>query len=141
MIFYDEIYYEITLKGTKAELAKFKDFVLSGGLDDYIEFDAENVIYGDSYKQSPDYDICDLTLINEDGFPVDEFRVEEFLEVFCQAAINLEVYGFIYDADETEFNFTSEAGSDDFKNTRSGVRFNDELDDIRDEEDEMDDEF
>lgn len=141
MIFYDEIYYEITLKGTKAELSKFKDFVLSGGLDDYIEFEKENIIYGDSYKQAADFEVCDLTLINEDGVPVDEFRVEAFLEVLCQAATRLEVYGFIYDSDETEFNFASEAGSDDFKNMRNGVRFNDELDDIRDEEDEMDDEF
>lgn len=141
MIFYDEIYYEITLKGVKSELKKFTDFLLCGGLDDYLEFEKENVIYGDSYNQSSDSSVTDITLINEDGISVEEFDVEEFLDEFCKAARKLEIYGFIYDADETEFNFTSEAGSDSFENSRNVSKFNDELDSIRDEEDDFDDEY
>ncbi len=138
MIFYDEIYYEITLKGVKSDLKKFIDFLSSGGLDEYFEIESEHIIHGDSYNQSTDSMITDISLVNEDGIPVDEFDVEAFLEVFCQAASRLEVYGFIYDADETEFNFTSEAGNDYFCNSRNITQFNDELDGIRDQEDELD---
>lgn len=140
MIFYDEIYYEITLRGLKSELSRFLDFLRSGGLDDYFEFDSEAIIYGDNYNLADDSSLTDLTLINEDGIAVDEFDVEEFLEVFCQAGKRLDIYGFIYDSDETEFNFTSEAGNDYFVNSRKISKFNDELDGIRDEEDGFDDE-
>lgn len=140
MIFYDEIYYEITLRGLKSELSRFLDFLRSGGLDDYFEFDSQAIIYGDNYNPADDSSLTDITLINEDGIAVDEFDVEEFLEVFCQAGKRLDIYGFIYDSDETEFNFTSEAGNDYFVNSRKISKFNDELDGIRDEEDGFDDE-
>jgi hypothetical protein len=139
MIFYDEIYYEITLKGTKSELKKFVDFLLSGGLDDYIEIDSEYIVYGDSFKQSEEHDITDISLVNEDGYRIDELDVDEFLEVFCKAAERLDIDGFMYDVDEEEFKFISEAGNDYYRNARDSLKFNDELDDIRDEEDNFDD--
>ena len=136
MVFYDEVFYEITLKGLKSELKKFVDFLFAGGLEDFIEIEKENIIYGDTYKESENSMITDITLINEDGFSVEEFDVEEFLELFCQHASRLDVYGFIYDADEVEYRFTSEAGNDYFSNARNISKFNDELDDIRDEEED-----
>ncbi len=139
MIFYDEIYYEITLRGVKSELEKFIGFLSNDGLEDFFEFDESYIIYGDNYAQADLSSITDLTIMNEDGTSIDELNVEEFLEAFCQAARKLDVYGFIYDADETEYNFISEAGNDYFENSRDFSKFNDELDDIRDEEESEED--
>ena len=139
MIFYDEVYYEITLKGTKAELKKFVDFVLSGGLDDYMEIDREYIVYGDNYRLAEPDMTSDVSLVNEDGYQIDELCVDEFLELFCKAAEKLDVEGIMYDVDELEFKFTSEAGNDYYRDAREAIKFNDELDDIRDEEDTFED--
>lgn len=140
MTFYDQIFYEITLKGTKSELKKFTSFLRSGGLDDFFEFDEEKIIYGDNYALSPNDAVTDITILDEDGVELEELCVEDFLEVFCAAAKKLDVYGFVYDEDEREFNFISEAGNDYFENSRDFSKFNDELDDLRDEEELDEDE-
>ena len=136
MVFYDEIYYEITLRGVKSDIKRFISFLLEGGLEDFFEFDEEAIIYGDNYLTTPDSMITDITIANENGVSVEEFSVEEFLEVFCSASKKLDVYGFIYDAEENEFNFRSDAGNSFYENAREVSRFNDELDGIRDEEEE-----
>lgn len=134
MIFYDEIYYEITLKGLKSNLKRVIDFLLNDGLEDFFEFDEEMIIYGDSYNQSTDSMVTDITIVSDDGIQTDAFDVDEFLEIFCRVAKQLDVYGFIYDADEVEYSFISEAGNDFYKNSRDFGKFNDELDSIRDDE-------
>lgn len=136
MVFYDEIYYEITLKGVKSDIKRFISFLTDGGLEDFFEFDEEAIIYGDNYLTTPDSMVTDITIANEDGVSVEEFDVEDFLELFCGASKKLEVYGFIYDAEENEYNFRSDAGDDFYENARDVSRFNDELDSIRDEEEE-----
>ena len=134
MIFYDEIYYEITLKGLKSNLKRVIDFLLNDGLEDFFEFDEEMIIYGDSYNQATDSMVTDITIVSDDGIQTDAFDVDEFLEIFCRVAKQLDVYGFIYDADEVEYSFISEAGNDFYKNSRDFGKFNDELDSIRDDE-------
>ena len=134
MIFYDEVYYEITLKGLKSNLKKVIDFLLNDGLEDFFEFDEEMIIYGDTYNQSTDSMITDITIASDDGIQIDSFDVDEFLETFCRVAKQLDVYGFIYDSDEVEYSFISGAGNDFYENSRDFGKFNDELDNIRDDE-------
>ena len=70
---------------------------------------------------------------------IEELDTDEFLEFFCRAAKNLEVYGTLYDGDDSEFQFTSAKGDSYYINSRKSVRFNDELDEVaRDEEDDAD---
>lgn len=135
MILHEELYFEITLKGEKSELKKFAKFLSSGELDEFFEIDSDYISYGDEYAAADDGDEADLTFTNDDlGIEVSRFNVEEFLDVFCHAAKNLDVVGHIYDINDEEYNFTSAEGSSDFRNLSKIDRFNDELDEAADDE-------
>ena len=133
---YAHCYPETCFTILKSDIKRFISFLTDGGLEDFFEFDEEAIIYGDNYLTTPDSMVTDITIANEDGVSVEEFDVEDFLELFCGASKKLEVYGFIYDAEENEYNFRSDAGDDFYENARDVSRFNDELDSIRDEEEE-----
>ena len=90
----DELYFEITLSGTKPELKKFISFLKSGELDDFFELSSDYIDYGDDFETVEEGEETYITFINDDyGIEIDEFDIDEFLEVFCRAAKNLDARG------------------------------------------------
>lgn len=140
MILWDELYFEITLRGAKAELRKFVNFLRSGDLDEFFEFNSDYIIFDDGYEKAEDSAETEIIFTNDDyAVEIEEFDTDEFLEIFCKAAKNLDLYGTLCDADDGEFHFTSESGDSYYINSRKAVRFNDELDEVAyDEEKEQD---
>ena len=137
MTLWDELYFEITLHGTKSELKKFVSFLKSGELDDFFEITSDYIIFDDGYATAADDSETEIIFTNGDyGVEIDEFDTDEFLEIFCKAARNLEVYGTLYDADDGEFHFTSSRGDSYYINSRKSIRFNDELDEVAFDEDQ-----
>jgi hypothetical protein len=130
MILNEEVYFEITLSGSKADVKSFVKFVKGEGLEDIIESAWDFINYNDDYTSLDDSAQTEIVFSNDDcGIEIDEFDTEEFLEVFCHAAKPLFVNGHIYDINDDEYRFTSEAGTSDYVNARKAKRFNDELDD------------
>ena len=139
MTLWDELYFEITLHGVKSELKKFVNFLKSGELEDFFEISSDYIIYDDSYSAADDAAETEIIFTNDDyGIEIDEFDTDEFLAVFCKAAKNLEVYGNIFDSDDSEFQFTSARGDSYYINSRKSLRFNDELDEVARDEEEND---
>ena len=129
MILTEEIYFEISAKGPKSEIKKLVKFLKSGELDDFIEITSDYINYSDEYASADDSEAVEMIFTNDDlGIEVDEFDTDEFLEVFCKAAKALELVGHIYDINDDEFNFISEAGDSDYVDSRKAKKFNDELD-------------
>ena len=121
----EELYFEITLTGTKPELKKFINFLRSGELDDFFEFSTEYISYDDSYADASDVQETSITLSTDDyGIEIEEIDTDEFLDLFCRASRNLLVVGQLYDIDDEEFNFVSEKGSSDYVNSRDVRHFN-----------------
>ena len=127
MTFCEELYFEITLTGEKANLKKFISFLKSGELDDFFEFSSEYIDYADEYAEAKDEDETSVIFSNDDmGIEIDEFDSDEFLDVFCRAAKELDVRGTIYDADDDEYSFISNKGDSYFLNAKNISIFNDE---------------
>ena len=137
MTFCDELYFEITLTGTKAEIKRFASFLRSGELDDFFEISSDYISYDDGYSDAADEDKTTLVFTDDDcGVEIEEFDTDEFLDVFCRAAKNLEVEGRFYDVDDEEFSFVSSLGDTYYINSKKIDRFNDELGERAREEDE-----
>jgi hypothetical protein len=140
MTLYDELYFEITAKGEKSEIKKLVRFLKSGELEDFFEGAEEYVNLDDNYASALDTDSTELAFSNDEiGIEIDEFDTDEFLELFCKAAKNLDVTGTLYDSDDNEFSFTSPEGDSYYYNARL-KSFNDELDEVRDGEEDEDEE-
>ena len=130
MILSEEVYFEITLSGTKADVKSFVKLVKGEVLEDIIESTWDFINYNDDYASLSDTAQTEIVFSNDDcGIEVSEFDTDEFLEIFCHAAKPLFVNGHVYDINDDEYRFTSEAGSADYVNARKAKRFNDELDD------------
>ena len=131
MTLWDELYFEMTLRGPKSELKKFVNFLKSGELDDFFEISSDYIMYDDNYSDAKDGEDSQIVFTNDDcPIEIEEFDTDEFLEIFCKAATNLDVYGSLFDSDDDEFHFTSSMGDSYYVNSRKAVRFNDELDDV-----------
>lgn len=129
MTFCEELYFEITLTGQKKELKKFINFLKSGELDDFFEFDSSYIDYNDEFDTVADTDNSSIILSNDDcGIEIDEFDSDEFLDVFCRAAKNLDVQGRLFDIDDEEYSFISALGDSYYVNAKKIRHFNDELD-------------
>lgn len=140
MILYEELYFEITAYGAKSDVKKLAAFLKSGELDDFFEIDSDYISYDDKYSRADDEDSVELVFSNDEmGVEIDSFDTEEFLDVFCKVAKNLDVSGYLYDADDNEFNFTSPEGDVYYYDSKAPKKFNDELDNVALEE-EADDE-
>jgi hypothetical protein len=125
----DELYFEITLSGTKADLRSFVSFLRSGELDEFFEVSTDFIDYDDGYADAQDGEESSLLFTNDDyGIEIEELDVDEFLEVFCRAAKALDVRGTLYDADDEEFSFVSAEGDSYYLNAKKVGLFNDELD-------------
>ena len=140
MTIWDELYFEITMRGEKSELRKIVSFLKSGELEDFFEFSSDYIIYDDSFAAADDGAETEIIFTNDDyAVEIEELDTDEFLELLCKAAKNLEVYGTLSDGDDSEFQFSSSKGDSYYVNSRKSVRFNDELDEVvRDEEDNED---
>lgn len=140
MILYDELYFEITLTGTKSELRKFISFLKSGELDDFFEIDSDYINYDDGYLSAEDDAEVSAVFTNDDmGIEIDELDTDEFLELFCKAGKNLDIDGRLYDSDDEEYSFVSSLGDSYFLNSKNVTRFNDELDEKAYEEESEED--
>ena len=129
MIFWDELYFEITLRGAKSELRKLANFLKSGELDEFFEVDSDYIIYDDRFGEAADGEESEIVFTNDDyAIEIEEFDTHDFLEVFCTAARKLDVYGFFTDGSD-EYRFTSAKGDSYFLNARD-FSFNDELDEV-----------
>ena len=121
----EELYFEITLTGTRPELKKFISFLRSGELDDFFEFSTEYINYDDGFNDVAETEKTSIVLSTDDyGIEIDELDTDEFLELFCRAAKNLLVVGQLYDIDDEEFNFVSEEGDGYYINSRDIKHFN-----------------
>ena len=135
MLLCEELYFEITLTGAKSEIKKLISFLKTGGLDDFFEFSADYISYDDEFDTTENEGKTSVVLANDDyGIEIDELDTDDFLDVFCRAAKNLEVVGSLYDADEDEYRFVSDAGESYYLNSDRISSFNEDLD--REEEDD-----
>ena len=135
MLLCEELYFEITLTGAKSEIKKLISFLKTGGLDDFFEFSADYISYDDEFDTTENEGKTSVVLANDDyGIEIDELDTDDFLDVFCRDAKNLEVVGSLYDADEDEYRFVSDAGESYYLNSDRISRFNEDLD--REEEDD-----
>ena len=141
MTLYDELYFEITATGAKSEIKRFINYLKSGELDDFFEFDTEYINYDDDYADAGNDQEVSVVISNDDfGIEIDEFCPEDFLDEFCKAARALDVQGHMYDIDDEEFYFVSEAGDSYFVKGRGARTFNDELDAAANAEEQDDEE-
>ncbi len=136
MILYDEVYFEITVSGTKADIKRFSKYLKGGALDEYFEVSSDFISYDDSFLDAEESDCCELVFSNDDfGIETAKFETDDFLDVFCKETEKLDVRGHIYDINDDEYTFTSPAGSTDYMNSRKASQFNDELDALASDED------
>ena len=125
----EELYFDITISGEKSEVKKFVSFLKSGELDEFFEVYPEYIDFSDEYQDAEDGDTVSFTFSNDDiGIEIDEFDTDEFLDVFCRASRKLDVRGLIYDVDDEEYSFVSNAGDSYYLNAKKYNLFNDELD-------------
>ena len=142
MKLYDELYFEITIKGQKSELEKFIRFLKSGELNDFFEITADYIVPADEFFGAGSEEKTEITFTNDDiGIEIDRFNPEDFLDVFCLAGKKLDIRGHFYDINDEEYEFSSPYGDSDFTDSILS-EFNDELDsyargeEVDDEEEE-----
>ena len=140
MTLWDELYFEITLKGAKSDIKKVVSFLESGELDDFFEMSEEYIIFDDGYSSADNETETEMIFTNDDyGIEIGSLDADEFLELFCKVAKNLDVYGTLSDIDGAEFKFESEKGNASYINSRHAMRFNDELDEVMLDEERLGD--
>ena len=139
MTLYEELYFDIRFSGPKTELKKFISFLKSGELEDFFEFTTDYISYDDRFNEVDAADETYFIMSNDDyGIEIDEFDVDEFLEILCRAAKNLDIEGQVYDIDDEEYSFRSDAGNSYYVNAKLVSKFNEDED--KEEESEEDEE-
>jgi hypothetical protein len=143
MRLHDELYFEITAEGSRAELDRFSAFLTSGVLDDYFEVSEDYIIPDDDYDSAMESEKTTLVFSNDEyAIEIDSFDPESFLEILCKGGKNLYLTGQLFDCDDTEYRFISNEGDSSFVDADKIDLFNDELDAkaLEEEEDEEKDE-
>lgn len=139
MTFYEEVYFDIKFTGPKTELKKLVSFLRAGGLEDFFEFSTDYISYDDHFADAESAEETFFVISNEDyGIEIEEFDTDEFLEVLCRAAKELDIEGQIYDADDEEYSFRSDTGNSYYVNAKLVTKFNEDED--RTEEEAEDEE-
>ncbi len=140
MKLHEELYFEITVEGAKSDAQKFVSYLLSGELDEFLEFTSDFISYEGDFNSAADSEKVILTLANDDfGIEIDEFNPEDFLDTLCRAGKELLIHGNIYDIDDEEYRFISNAGNSYYSNAAK-IDYSDELDEEARRE-EIDDEI
>lgn len=125
----EELYFEITVEGTREALRRFVSYLTSGELDDFFEVSKNYICYGDDFYEENGDPNSSLVFTNDDlGIEIDSFDPEEFLDALCRVTADLDVTGHLYDIDDEEYSFQSLRGDVGYTNLRSIDRFNDESD-------------
>lgn len=128
MTLYEELYFNITISGEKRDLRKFVSFLESGELDDFFEVTRDYIHLDDEFETSHPETMLSVVFSNDEiGIEIDEFDVDEFLEVFCRAGKDLHIQGDLFDVDD-DYSFVSNEGDSYYVNGRRSIMFNDELD-------------
>ena len=141
MTLYDELYFDITLEGAKADIKKFVAALDSGALDDFFEFDSEQIEYDDGFYTADDAKQTSMSFSNVDiGIEIDELSVFELLDELCKIGRALEIRGEIYDADDDEYRFISHAGDSYYINADKARLFEEDLNKGEEDADEDEDE-
>ena len=129
MRLHDELYFEITVEGLRADIKRFISFITSGELDDFFEITSDYIIYSDNFNTTPEFEKVAVTIANDDiGISIDSFNPEKFLDVFCMAGRALDIRGRLYDADEGEYSFVSHEGDSYYLNAKKMNKFNEDAD-------------
>ena len=140
MTLYEELYFEIRATGAKSEVKNFLNYLKSGELDEFFEFSSDYISYDDDYVgATPDTEVTVIISNDDYGIEIDEFHTDEFLEVLCKAGRRIYLKGQLYDADNEEYSFVSEAGDSYYTNALLINNFNED-EDKPVEEDEEDEE-
>ena len=140
MTLYEELYFEIRATGAKSEIKNFISYLKSGELDEFFEFSDEYISYDDDYATAlPSAEVTVIISNDDYGIEIDEFYTDEFLDVICKAGRRLYLKGQLYDADNEEYSFVSEAGNSYYVNALLINDFNED-EDKPVEEDEDDEE-
>ena len=141
MTLYDELYFDIKVIGAKSDVQKFVSYLKSSELDEFFEFSSEYIDYDDNYATSSPAEEVSLTLSNDDyGIEIDEFCVDEFLEIICKAGKNVYLKGQIFDADNDDYSFISEIGNSYYTNSLLVSNFNEDEDKPQDDGDDDEEE-
>jgi hypothetical protein len=141
MTLYEELYFDIKLSGQKTELKKFISFLRSDGLEDFFEFSSEYITYDDRFNDVAPEEETFVIISNDDyGIEIDEFDTDEFLEIICKAGRRLYLKGQIFDADNEEYSFVSEAGDSYYINALLVNDFNEDEDKPHEDEEDEDEE-
>ncbi len=139
MTLYEEIYFDIKLTGSKTELKKFVSFLRSGGLEDFFEFSSDYITYDDRFEEAESSEETYIIISNDDyGIEIEEFDTDEFLEILCRAGKSLDIEGQVYDIDDEEYSFVSDAGNSYYVNARLAKKFNEDEDKDEESEEEED---
>ena len=129
MVLSDELYFEITVEGTKRDVKRFAAFLTSGDLDDFFAVSEDYISYEDDFASMSDADLTSLVFSNDDlGIEIDEFDPEEYLDAFCRMGADVDIHGHLYDLNDEEFRFVSPKGDCGYTDASRIARFNDELD-------------
>ena len=139
MTLYEELYFEIRATGAKSEVKKFVNYLKSGELDEFFDFSSDYISYDDEYADAGDSTEVSVIISNDDyGIEIDEFDTDEFLEVICKAGRRLYLKGQLFDADNEEYSFISEAGNSYYINALLVKDFNEDEDKPVEDDDEDD---
>lgn len=139
MTLYEELYFDIKFSGPKTELKKFISFLRSGGLEDFFEFSTDYISYDDRFEDAESGEETYIVVSNDDyGVEIDEFDTDEFLEILCRAGKNLDIEGQVYDIDDEEYSFRSDAGNSYYVNAKHVTKFNEDSDKEEDDEEDED---
>ena len=65
MRLHDELYFEINASGTKGDVQRFVNFLLSGDLEDFFEISSDYITYSDNYNNASAFDEVSITLAND----------------------------------------------------------------------------
>lgn len=141
MTLYEELYFEIRATGAKSDVRNFVNYLKSGELDEFFEFSTDYVSYDDDYDTAAADKEVSIIISNDDwGIEIDEFHTDEFLEVICKAGKRLYLKGQLYDADNDEYSFVSEAGDSYYTNALLIKNYNEDDDKPVEEDDEDEEE-
>ncbi len=138
MTLYEELYFDINIEGRKSDIEKFISALGAGALDDFFEFDSEQIEYDDGFDAAEGTKTTSVSFSNVDiGIEIEELSVYDLLDALCKIGKNLELRGEIYDADDDEYRFQSPAGESYYINADKARLFEEDAN-VAEEDDEDD---
>ena len=141
MTLYDELYFDINIEGAKSDIKRLVLALEDGALDDYFEFDKDQIEYDDDFDGKSDDADTSISFANVDiGIEIDELSVYDLLDELCRIGKRLELRGEIYDADDDEYRFISHRGESFYINADKAALFEEDLNSDEEEDEDEDNE-